>query len=295
MAELVQPTVVPPHRRTWRSKLWLFARKKPLGAIGGLTLIMLVVVAIFASQIATLGPLAEDYPNRLRSPDATFLFGTDPFGRDMFSRIVHGARISLYVGILSVAIGTTAGVTIGITTAYFGGKLDILVQRLMDALMGFPGLVLVLALVVALGASLNNIVLAIAINFTPRMGRLARSAALSIKEEDYILAANAVGLTPMRIMIRHVLPNSFAPILVVATGFLGTAIIIEASLSFLGLGVPPPHASWGRMLQFAARRYMEAAPWLVMFPGLALTVTVFGFNLFGDALRDVLDPRLRGR
>ena len=295
MAELVQPTVVPPHHRTWRSKLWLFARKKPLGAIGGLILVMIVLVAIFASQIATTGPLQEDYPNRLRSPDTTFLFGTDSFGRDMFSRIIHGARISLYVGILSVAIGTTAGVTIGITTAYFGGKLDILFQRLMDALMGFPGLVLVLALVVAMGASLNNLVLAIAVSFTPRMGRLARSAALSIKEEDYILAANSIGLTSWRIMWRHVFPNSFAPILVVATSFLGSAIIIEASLSFLGLGVPPPHASWGRMLQFAARRYMEAAPWLAIFPGLALTATVFGFNLFGDALRDVLDPRLRGR
>ena len=295
MAEVVQPSVVLPHRRTWASKLWLFARKKPLGAIGGLTLVVIVLVAVFASQIATVGPLEEDYPNRLRSPDSTFLFGTDSFGRDMFSRIVHGARISLRVGLFSVLIGTAVGVTIGITTAYFGGWLDLLFQRFMDALMGFPGLVLVLALVVALGASLNNVILAIAISFAPRMGRLARSAALSIKEEDYILAARAVGLSSLRIMVRHVLPNSFAPILVLATGYLGAAIIIEASLSFLGLGVPPPHASWGRMLQFAAKRYQEAAPWLSIFPGLALTVTVFGFNLFGDALRDVLDPRLRGR
>ena len=295
MAEVVQPSVVLSHRRTWRSKLWLFARKKPLGAIGGLTLVIIVVVAIFASQITTVGPLEEDYPNRLRSPDSTFLFGTDSFGRDMFSRIVYGARISLRVGLFSVLFGTAVGVTVGITTAYFGGWLDLLFQRFMDALMGFPGLVLVLALVVALGASLNNVILAIAISFAPRMGRLARSAALSIKEEDYILAARAVGLSSLRIMVRHVLPNSFAPILVLATGYLGAAIIIEASLSFLGLGVPPPHASWGRMLQFAAKRYQEAAPWLSIFPGLALTVTVFGFNLFGDALRDVLDPRLRGR
>ena len=295
MAEAVQPVVALPHRRTWLSKVGLFFRKKPLGAIGGVALVAVILIATFAPLIAPFGPLDDHYEDRLSSPGSEYLFGTDIFGRDMFSRVVFGARISLYVGILSVLIGTIAGVIVGITTAYFGGWLDILFQRFMDALMGFPGLVLALALVVALGASLNNVVIAIAVGFAPRMGRLARSSALSIKEEDYVLAARAIGLTPYRIMWRHVLPNSFAPLLVLATGFLGGAIITEAGLSFLGLGVPPPHASWGRMLQNAVRQHLESSPWLAIFPGLALTVTVFGFNLFGDALRDILDPRLRGR
>ena len=284
-----------PPQKTWGSKLILFFRKKPLGAIGGLALLMVVFTAIFADQIAPFNPIQEDYPVRLSPPNIDHLFGTDAYGRDMFSRVVHGARVSLYVGTFAVVIGTVFGVAIGIATAYFGGYLDLVFQRFMDALMGFPGLVLALALVVALGASLNNVVFAIAIGFIPRMGRLARATALQIKAEDYILAAHSVGLKPGRIMLLHVLPNSFAPIMVLATGYLGAAIITEASLSFLGLGVPPPYPSWGRMLQFAAKRWLEAAPWLSIFPGLALTVTVFGFNLFGDALRDVLDPRLRGR
>ena len=295
MVEAVQPVVALPHRKTWLAHVGSFFRKKPLGAIGGVALMAIVLTAIAAPLIAPFSPLEADYGDRLVPPSATHLFGTDIFGRDMFSRIVFGARISLYVGLVSVLIGTVVGVIVGITTAYFGGWLDILFQRFMDALMGFPGLVLALALVVALGASLNNVVIAIAVGFAPRMGRLARSAALSIKEEDYVLASRAIGLTPLRIMWRHVLPNCFAPLLVLATGFLGGAIITEAGLSFLGLGVPPPHASWGRMLQNAVRQHLESSPWLAIFPGLALTVTVFGFNLFGDALRDVLDPRLRGR
>jgi peptide/nickel transport system permease protein len=295
MAEIIQPSILMPPQKTWGSKLILFFRKKPLGAIGGLALLMVVFTAIFADQIAPFNPIQEDYPVRLSPPNIDHLFGTDAYGRDMFSRVVHGARVSLYVGTFAVVIGTVFGVAIGIATAYFGGYLDLVFQRFMDALMGFPGLVLALALVVALGASLNNVVFAIAIGFIPRMGRLARATALQIKAEDYILAAHSVGLKPGRIMLLHVLPNSFAPIMVLATGYLGAAIITEASLSFLGLGVPPPYPSWGRMLQFAAKRWLEAAPWLSIFPGLALTVTVFGFNLFGDALRDVLDPRLRGR
>ena len=295
MAEITQPTILMPPQKTWVSKVILFFRKKPLGALGGGALLLVILTAVFADQIAPYNPIQENYPVRLTPPTADYPFGTDAYGRDMFSRVVHGARVSLYVGTFAVVIGTVFGVAVGIATAYFGGYLDLVFQRFMDALMGFPGLVLALALVVALGASLNNVVLAIAIGFIPRMGRLARSSALSIKAEDYILAAHSVGLKPLRIMILHVLPNSFAPIMVLASGYLGAAIITEASLSFLGLGVPPPHPSWGRMLQFAAKRWLEAAPWLSIFPGLALTVTVFGFNLFGDALRDVLDPRLRGR
>ena len=282
-------------QKNWRGHVWTFVRKKPLGATGGLSLIVLVLTALFAPLIQTFDPLLQDIPNRLPSPDSQFLFGTDPFGRDMFSRIVHGARVSLYVGLISVTLGTTVGTLTGVASAYAGGKVDLLVQRVVDAMQGIPGLILILALVVALGASLNNVTIAIAIAFTPRMVRLSRSQALMVKQEDYVLAAKTIGASSVRIILRHVLTNSLTPVIVLATGYLGTAIVTEAGLSFLGLGVPPPHPSWGGMLQFGARQYQEAAPWLTIFPGTALTITVFGFNLFGDALRDSLDPRLRGR
>ena len=295
MAEAVQSIPGLRARRPWRWHLWNFTRKKPLGAIGGAILIVVVMTAIFAPFMGTIDPNVQEVRDRLTGPGFQFWFGSDDFGRDMYSRIVYGARISLYVGLLAVIIGTTVGVVVGIASPYFGGWVDLVVQRVIDAMEGFPGLVLALALVTALGASLNNVVLAIAVAFTPRMTRLTRSMALSVKEEDYILASQAIGATSLRIMVRHVLPNSLAPVIVLATGYLGTAIVVEAGLSFLGLGVPPPHPAWGRMLQSAARKYQEEALWLTIFPGGALAITVFGFNLFGDALRDVLDPRLRGR
>ena len=295
MAEVTQPVLGARARRPWAWHLWSFAKRKPLGAIGAVILIVVVLTAILANFIGTIDPNVQDVSKRLTAPNTEFWFGSDEFGRDMYSRIVYGARISLYVGLVAVTIGTTVGVVVGIASPYFGGWVDLVVQRVIDAMEGFPGLVLALALVTALGASLNNVVLAIAIAFTPRMTRLTRSMALSVKEEDYILASRAVGSTNLRIMVRHVLPNSLAPVIVLATGYLGTAIIVEAGLSFLGLGVPPPHSSWGRMLQGHARRWSEEALWLMISPGAALALTVFGFNLFGDALRDVLDPHLRGR
>ena len=274
---------------------WEFTKSKPLGALGGISLLLFVITAFFAPLIATHDHLAQDIPNRLHGPAVQFLFGTDHLGRDQFSRVVHGARVSLYVGLLSVIIGTVTGTAAGIGSAYAGGKFDLIVQRFIDALQGIPGLVLVMALVVALGPSLNNVTIAIAIAFFPRMTRIARSQALTVKQVDYVTAARALGATPLRIGFRHVTLNSLTPVIVLATGFLGNAIVTEAGLSFLGLGVPPPHPSWGRMLELGVRGYQEAAPWLTIFPGLALTITVFGFNLFGDALRDTLDPRLRGR
>lgn len=295
MAEVVQSIPGLRAKRPWTWHLWAFAKKKPLGAIGAAILIVVVLTAILAPVMGTIDPNVQQVRDRLTGPGLQFWFGSDDFGRDMYSRIVYGARISLYVGIFAVAIGTTCGVVVGIASPYFGGWVDLVVQRVVDALEGFPGLVLALALVTALGASLNNVVLAIAVALTPRMTRLTRSMALSVKEEDYILASQAIGATSLRIMVRHVLPNSLAPVIVLATGYLGTAIVVEAGLSFLGLGVPPPHPAWGRMLQSAARKYQEEALWLTIFPGAALATTVFGFNLFGDALRDVLDPRLRGR
>jgi peptide/nickel transport system permease protein len=253
------------------------------------------LTAIFADVIAPYDPIKQDVPYRLRPPDESFWFGTDIYGRDVFSRIVYGARISLYVGILSVIVGTVVGMLLGASSGYFGGKYDLLMQRVMDALMGFPPIVLALILVVALGPSLNSVTVAIAITYMPRVARLARSSALAIKEEAYVDAARTIGCTAPRIMLRHVIPNSLTPVFVLATGQLGNAIVAEATLSFLGLGVPPPDPSWGGMLQFGAKGYLESAPWLTIFPGLALSSVVFAFALFGDALRDVLDPRLKGR
>lgn len=284
--------------RAKRSFAWhvlVFCRKRPLGAIGGLSLVVLVFVALFANVVQTHHPLIQDIPNRLHAPDGQFFFGTDHLGRDTFSRIIHGSRVSLFVGLVSVAIGTSIGTILGVVSAYAGGKFDLFMQRVVDGMQGIPGLVLILAMVVALGASLTNVTVAIAVALTPRMVRLSRSQALSVKQEDYVLASQAIGASSVRIVFKHVLPNSLTAVIVLAAGYLGTAIVSEAGLSFLGLGVPPPHPSWGGLLQFAARQYQEAAPWLTIFPGVALTVTVFGFNLFGDALRDSLDPRLRGR
>jgi peptide/nickel transport system permease protein len=279
----------------YRNPVIAFIRNKPLGAFGAGILIVLCLTAIFADFIAPYDPILQDVPYRLRSPDESFWFGTDIYGRDVFSRIVYGARVSLYVGILSVVIGTAIGLLLGAASGYLGGRFDILVQRIMDALMGFPPIVLALILVVALGPSLNSVTVAIAITYLPRVARLARSSALAIKEEAFVDAARTVGCTTPRIMLLHVIPNSLTPVFVLATGQLGNSIVAEATLSFLGLGVPPPHPSWGGMLQFGAKGYLESAPWLTLFPGLALSSVVFAFALFGDALRDVLDPRLKGR
>lgn len=294
-ARVVTPGVGLGVKRNWIWHAWTFGRQKPLGAIGAMLLIVMVVTAIFAPSIATHDPLDLDVPNRLHAPSFEFLFGTDTFGRDQFSRIVHGARVSLYVGLISVAISTTIGTMIGIVSAYQGGRFDLMVQRLVDIVSGIPSIVLTLALVQAMGPSLNNVTIAIAVAFTTRTTRIARSQALAIKQEDYVLAARAVGSSTKRIVFRHVTINSLTPSIVIGAGLLGSAIITEAGLSFLGLGVPPPHSSWGRMLQMGAQGYQTIAPWLTIFPGIALTVAVFGFNLFGDALRDTLDPKLRGR
>jgi peptide/nickel transport system permease protein len=275
--------------------IWRFVQNYPLGGAGALLLLILVLVAIFAPQLATHDPLVQDIPNRLEGPGSQFWLGTDTFGRDSYSRIIYGSRISLRVGLLAVTMGTLIGTILGIMSGYLGGKFDLLIQRLVDAFMGFPSLILAMIMVVALGASLNNVTLAIGIVLIPRMVRLSRSSALSVKEEVYITASQAVGASVVRTMLRHVLPNSLAPVFVLATGYLGTAIVSEASLSFLGLGVPPPAASWGGMLEVGTRGYLETAPWLAIYPGIALSLVVFAFSFFGDALRDAFDPRLRGR
>ena len=269
-----------------------FVKAKPAGAAGLLTLAIITIMAIFADHVSTHSPLTQNIPQRLTSPNGEFLFGTDRFGRDMFSRVIYGARMSLAVGISSVALSTLAGILIGIPSGYFGGKFDLIVQRFVDTLMAFPTLVLALMIVAALGTSANNVILALFIALTPRMTRIARGEALSIRHEPYVLASQSVGSVPYRVMFNHILPNSMAPIIVMSTGYLAEAIVAEASLSFLGLGVPPPDPSWGRMLQEGATEYLQTAPWLTLFPGIALSLVIFGVTIFGDSLRDVLDPRL---
>lgn len=277
-----------------RRRVAYFAQHYPLGFAGGMLLLVMCSLAILAPLIAPYDPLAQDIPNKLAAPSSQFWFGADNFGRDVLSRVLYGARISLYVGFAAVGLATVVGMLIGVASGYLGGLVDLVIQRVVDMLLGFPGLILAMVMVVAIGASLNNVVLAIAVVFAPRVIRLARSSALSIKEEPYVLAALSIGASHTRIMLRHILPNALAPVFVLSTGYLGTAIVVEASLSYLGLGVPPPNPSWGNMIYAGSRGNLEAAPWLSVFPGLALAFVVFSFSFLGDALRDAFDPRLRG-
>lgn len=271
-----------------------FFKRKPLGAIGGTIIFVMVICAVFAPWVATHDPLDMDFKRVAENMSSEHWVGTDDWGRDVYSRIVYGARISLYVGLLSVLTGSLGGAIIGALSAYYGGIVDDLIQRFMDALMSIPTLILALAIMAALGQSLNNVVLAVAVPQLPRANRVVRSQALAVKESEYVLAARSIGATDMRIIFQHITPQCVAPWLIIATAALGTAIISEASLSFLGLGVPPPEPSWGSMLTGRVRNYYMVAPWLAIWPGLAIAFAVYGFNLFGDALRDVLDPRLRG-
>lgn len=278
-----------------------FIKRRPLGAFGAASLIALVFVAIFADVIAPYNPIEQfssDYGYLAPGSDAPdggkFWFGTDRYARDLFSRVVYGSRISLYVGIMSVTLATIAGTLLGVYSAFAGGKIDLFLQRLVDVKIGFPSLIFTILIVALLGQSLNNVVLAIALSSWARFSRIARSQALTVREMDYVVAAKALGASSARQLFHHVLPNSLTPVIILATSLLGTAIVTEASLSFLGLGVPPPHPAWGRLLYEAQKAQMELTPWLSIFPGLALTFAVYGFNMFGDALRDHFDPRLRG-
>ena len=281
-------------KRTLAQNLKRFARRKPAGAVSAVVLILLALTALFAPMIATHDPIRDQVAaERLEAPSSSHLMGTDNLGRDVFSRVVYGARISLQVGFFAIGLGTTVGLFIGVLSGYLGGKLDLVVQRLVDVLMGFPFIILAMLLVVALGASLLNVGIALSVAIVPRMVRLSRSSTLSVKEEMYVLAAMTVGVNLPRMVLVHILPNTLGPVFVLATGALGGVIVAEAGLAFLGLGIPPPSPSWGGMLNVGARGYMEAAPWMVLFPGIALSVGVFAFALLGDALRDVLDPRLR--
>src|SRR5213080_1616377 len=291
--EIAVPASARPRAGTWTA-IARFARKKPLGAAGGVLILAMLVTAIFAEVLQTHDPIATDASATLASPSADHWLGTDHLGRDIYSRIVHGARVSLIVGIGSTLLGSVLGGIIGLLSGYAGGKTDLIAQRLLDILQGLPLLVLALVMSASLGPSVQNVIIAISIPIVPRAARIIRASVLSIREMQYIEAARALGLQHLRIAFRHVLPNTIGPFIVLTTAQLGSAILVEAALSFLGLGVPEPYPSWGRMLSVSAAEYAQKAPHLVLFPGVAISLAVFGSNLLGDALRDVLDPRLRG-
>jgi len=294
VTELVPGPVQKEERReAWLSRLAYYAISHPLGFAGALIMCVFVFAAVFADFITAYGPATTNSAISLRPPGHGHPFGADSMGRDIYSRIVYGARISLAVGIGSTALGSFFGVVLGLTSGYIGGWVDLIIQRLVDILQAVPLLVLALVMAAALGPALDNTIVAIAIPLIPSTARVIRSNALALREQPFVEAARAVGMSEFRIAVRHVLPNTLAPLIVIATAQLGAAILTEASLSFLGLGVPEPHPSWGRMLSESAAEYMRTAPWLVIFPGLAISLAVFGTNLFGDALRDILDPRLR--
>jgi peptide/nickel transport system permease protein len=277
----------------WR---WLafLAGRHLLGSVGLVIMVLFVLTALFADVMARYDPLTVDAAHALARPSSLHWMGTDSFGRDVWSRIIHGARISLAVGIGSTALGASIGVIVGLTSGYLSGWVDLVFQRVTDILQALPLLVLALVMTTALGPSLPNVIIAIAIPLIPTVSRVIRANTLALRELPFIEAAKSIGMSETRIALRHVLPNTLAPLIVLATAQLGSTILTEASLSFLGLGIPEPYPSWGRMLSESAAEYIRTAPWLVIFPGIAISLAVFGTNLFGDALRDILDPRQRG-
>lgn len=288
-------------RHTLLTTVTTFARKQPLGVVGGVILLVIVLLALLAPVIAPFDPYEVHVIHKYVGPGSIleetgqrFWFGADQLGRDTLSRLVYGARVSLSVSLVSVSIGVTLGALIGIMSAYFGGKVDLLVQRLVDTVMAFPAIILALAIVAVAGASLRNVILALIVLLMPASARVVRSQALAVKEMDYVLAARAIGAASWRIIFRHMVPNCAAPYIVFATANLGYAVVVEAALSFLGVGTPPDVPSWGGMLSITGQKYVAVSPWLVVFPSIAVSVAVFGFNLLGDALRDALDPRLKG-
>ena len=272
-----------------------FAQSSVLGAGAAIFLVLVALIAVFASFVAPTDPNAQNYSALLRTPSMDFPMGTDSLGRDTLSRVILGTQLSLFISVSAVALSKFIGFTWGILSGYIGGRFDLLSQRLLDVLISFPSVILALLLLVALGAGVNTVIIAIAATGIAGTTRIIRSVALLIRESEYVLAARMIGASPVRVMLRHVGPQCVAPLLVVASASLGGAIFTEAALSYLGLGVPPPDPSWGNMLGGILVASFKPPWWLVVFPGCAITLTILAFNLFGDALRDHLDPRLRGR
>ena len=269
-------------------------QRYPLGAIGSFIVFLVVFAAVFADFVAPYDPTTTSAKMSLSPPGSDMLFGGDMMGRDVLSRIIHGARISLAVGIGSTILGGVIGTIIGLMCGYWMGLFDLLIQRIIDMMQALPLLVMALVMAASLGPSLENTIIAISIPLVPQVARVIRSNVLSLRELPFVEAARAVGMSDLRIVFRHILPNTLAPLIVLGTAQLGSAILTEASLSFLGLGVPEPYPSWGRMLSESAAEYVRVAPWLVIFPGIAISAAVFGANLMGDAVRDFLDPRNQG-
>ncbi len=282
-------------RTPWPAAILGLIGRYPLGAAGAFVVLIMIFAAVFAEVIAPYDPEANSFEHMLSAPSGQFWLGTDDFGRDIFSRIIFGARTALIVGFVAAFIGAAGGLVLGVASAYFGGWFDLVIQRVMDVFMAFPLIILALAVVAVLGTGVDKVIIAITIPFIPQCARVVRSSALAIREIPYVDAARACGFSHARIILRHMTPNVMAPFLIMITYFVGQAILLEAVLSFLGLGVQEPTPAWGLMLKSGAEEYAESAPWIPIFPGLAISLAVFGFNLFGDALRDALDPKLRSQ
>ena len=283
----------PSEDKTWGEMAMKMTRKYPLGSFGAVIVVVMIFLAIFANVISPYDPEANAFEFMLTPPGADFWLGTDQFGRDILTRIIYGARTALFVGFSCAMIGACIGLVLGVASAYFGGRFDLIFQRVMDVFMAFPLIIMAMAVVSIFGTGTQNVIIAITIPFIPRCARVVRSSALAIREIPYVDAARALGYSHTRIILRHMVPNVMAPFLIMASPFVGHAILLEASLSYLGMGVNEPTPAWGLMLQGGAEEYAESAPWVAIWPGVAISLAVFGFNLFGDALRDVLDPKLR--
>ncbi|MBT3765841.1 MAG: ABC transporter permease [Rhodospirillaceae bacterium] len=286
---------VPPEKKLRRRVLIDFVRKQPLGATGAATIIIMMLMAVFADFITVYDPEAAKFEDMLTAPGDQYLLGSDQFGRDILTRIIYGARTALFIGLTAGFLGASIGLVLGVTSAYFGGRFDLIFQRVMDVMLAFPLIILALAIVSILGTGIQNVILAIVIVKIALCARVVRSNALAIRELPYVDAARVLGFDHARIILRHMVPNVMAPFLIILTYYIGDAILLEATLSFLGLGLQEPTPSWGLMLQGGAEEYAESAPWMPIWPGVAISLAVFGFNLFGDALRDILDPKMRIR
>ncbi|MBC8339579.1 MAG: ABC transporter permease [Rhodospirillales bacterium] len=285
----------PEIKTPWHKALLTNARKHPLGSFGAFIVIAMIFMAAFADVITAFDPELNSFEHMLTAPGSPFYLGTDQFGRDVLTRIIYGARTALFVGLTAAFFGSVIGLVLGVASAYYGGRFDLILQRVMDVFMAFPLIIMALAIVATLGPGTQNVIIAITIPFVPQCARVVRSNALAIREIPYVDAARALGFTHSRIILRHMVPNVMAPFLIMASTFVGHAILLEASLSYLGMGVQEPTPAWGLMLQGGAEEYAESAPWMAIWPGVAISLAVFGFNLFGDALRDILDPKLRSR
>ena len=283
----------PAERKSWRQAVAELIRKYPLGAAGAGIVIAMVFTAVFAESITVYDHELNSFEDMLTPPGDKFFLGTDQFGRDILTRLIYGSRTALFVGLIAAFVGSVLGLVIGVASAYFGGTFDLILQRVMDVFMAFPLIIMALAIVATLGPGIENVIIAITIPFIPQCARVVRSSALSIREIPYVDAARALGYSHARIILRHMVPNVMAPFLIMASTFVGHAILLEASLSYLGMGVNEPTPAWGLMLQGGAEEYAESATWMAIWPGVAISLAVFGFNLFGDALRDALNPKLR--